>query len=219
MGAHNEHQSLNKKRSKSNTIASNCYLDYIKSKYILKMIFDNLKEDKKLNIIKNNKRIQNRLEMDIKDYKKYSEMYTSIEIEAIPQKLHFSFANTFTKSTNKNYYHIFINNEEELKQNNYIINNNDPKIKIMIDYGVKSLSKLFENCEFKSINFTRFYRKNITDMSYMFYGCSSLNEINLNNFNTNNVTNMRSMFSGCLDELKLKIKSQFKNIKEEAFKN
>ena len=55
------------------------------------MIFDNLKEDKKLNIIKNNKRIQNRLEMDIKDYKKYSEMYTSIEIEAIPQKLHFSF--------------------------------------------------------------------------------------------------------------------------------
>jgi len=27
------------------------------------------------------------------------------------------------------------------------------------------------------------------------------------------------MFSGCLDELKLKIKSQFKNFKEEAFKN
>ena len=36
MGAHNEHQSLNKKRSKSNTIASNCYLDYIK---VLLIIF------------------------------------------------------------------------------------------------------------------------------------------------------------------------------------
>ena len=47
----------------------------------------------------------------------------------------------------------------------------------------------------------------------------SLKELNLINFNTNNVTNMRSMFSGCLDELKLKIKSQFKNFKEEAFKN
>ena len=53
----------------------------------------------------------------------------------------------------------------------------------------------------------------------MFRGCSSLKVLNLNNFNTNNVTYMSGMFSGCLDELKLKIKSQFKNIKEEAFKN
>ena len=56
-------------------------------------------------------------------------------------------------------------------------------------------------------------------MSGMFYGCSSLKELNLINFNTNNVTDMSWMFSGCLDELKLKIKSQFKNFKEEAFKN
>ena len=47
----------------------------------------------------------------------------------------------------------------------------------------------------------------------MFRGCSSLKELNLNNFNTNNVTNMIGMFDGCLDELKLKIKSQFKNFK------
>ena len=45
-----------------------------------------------------------------------------------------------------------------------------------------------------------------------------IKELNLNNFNTNNVTNMSYMFSGCFDELKLKIKSQFKNFKEEAFK-
>ena len=44
-----------------------------------------------------------------------------------------------------------------------------------------------------------------------------IKELNLNNFNANNVTNMRSMFRGCLDELKLKIKSQFKNFKKEAF--
>ena len=47
-------------------------------------------------------------------------------------------------------------------------------------------------------------------MSYMFSGCSSLNELNLINFNTNNVTNMRSMFSRCLNELKLKIKEKEK---------
>ena len=53
----------------------------------------------------------------------------------------------------------------------------------------------------------------------MLYECSSLKELNLNNFNTNNVTKMSCMFYGCLNELKLKIKSQFKNFKEEAFKN
>ena len=51
----------------------------------------------------------------------------------------------------------------------------------------------------------------------MFKGCSSLKELNLNNFNTNNVINMYGMFTGCSDELKLKIKSQFKNFEEEAF--
>ena len=51
----------------------------------------------------------------------------------------------------------------------------------------------------------------------MFYGCSSLKELNLSNFNTNNVTDMKYMFDGCSNELKNKIKSDYKNIKEEAF--
>ena len=54
-------------------------------------------------------------------------------------------------------------------------------------------------------------------MNEMFSGCSSLQEINLFNFNINNVTDMRGMFSGCSDQIKLKIKEQIKNIKEEAF--
>ena len=54
-------------------------------------------------------------------------------------------------------------------------------------------------------------------MYWMFYGCSSLKELNLNNFNTNNVTNMNFMFYGCSDDLKRKIKSENKNIKDEAF--
>ena len=71
----------------------------------------------------------------------------------------------------------------------------------------------------KELNLNNFNTNNVTDMSVMFSGCSSLKELNLNNFNTNNVTNMSYMFGGCLDELKLKIKSQFKNFKEEAFEN
>ena len=71
----------------------------------------------------------------------------------------------------------------------------------------------------KELNLNNFNTNNVTNMSRMFSGCSSLKELNLNNFNTNNVTNMSYMFSRCLDELKLKIKSQFKNFKKVAFKN
>ena len=54
-------------------------------------------------------------------------------------------------------------------------------------------------------------------MECMFDGCSSLKELNLSNFNTNNVTYMDCMFDGCSEQLKDKIKSDNKNIKEEAF--
>ena len=53
----------------------------------------------------------------------------------------------------------------------------------------------------------------------MFGGCSSLKELNLNNFITNNVTNMSYMFNGCSDKLIFKIKSKFEKFKEEAFEN
>ena len=38
---------------------------------------------------------------------------------------------------------------------------------------------------------------NATDMSVMFYGCSSLTSLDVSGFNTDNVTDMREMFSGC----------------------
>ena len=66
----------------------------------------------------------------------------------------------------------------------------------------------------KELNLNNFITNKVRNMSWMFCGCSSLKELNLNNFNTSNVTNMTLMFSRCLDELKLKIKSQFKNFKE-----
>ena len=54
-------------------------------------------------------------------------------------------------------------------------------------------------------------------MSFMFFGCSSLNELNLKNFNTINVIDMRQMFFGCSKELIKKIRNQYNNIKIEAF--
>ena len=80
------------------------------------------------------------------------------------------------------------------------------------------MSHMFSWCSsLKELNLNNFNTKNVTDMSAMFYECSSLKELNLSNFNTDNVTNMRYMFSKCSDELKLKIRSQYKNFQEMAF--
>ena len=87
-----------------------------------------------------------------------------------------------------------------------------------ITNNVTSMSCMFSGCSsLNELNVSNFNTNNVTNMYGMFYACSSLKELNLNNFNTNNVTNKLFMFYGCLDELKLKIKSQFKNLKEEAF--
>ena len=83
-------------------------------------------------------------------------------------------------------------------------------VKVM-SYLVKQRNSL------KELNLNNFNTNNVTDMSHMFLGCSSLKELNLNNFNTNNVTDMNWMFNGCSNELKMKIKTKYKNIRKEAF--
>ena len=115
------------------------------------------------------------------------------------------------------YYHIYFNdNKEEIKRNDLNKNDNVSKIKIIIDYQVKSFEKLFYNCScITSIYFKKFYRINITNMSFMFFNCLSLKELNLSNFNTNNVTKMSYMFYNCssLKELNCNsesIKNEFK---------
>ena len=80
------------------------------------------------------------------------------------------------------------------------------------------MSHMFSGCSpLKELNLINFNTNNVTNMHSMFNGCSSLKELNLINFNTNNVTNMYRMFDGCSGDLKMKIKSENKNIKDEAF--
>ena len=59
--------------------------DYVKCNFFLiKLLFDNLSNKKSFNIIKYNKKIQNRVNINICDYIKASKIYSSIEIEIIP---------------------------------------------------------------------------------------------------------------------------------------
>ena len=70
-----------------------------------------------------------------------------------------------------------------------IINNKE--YEITEEYSIKSLNNSVLNIKLKGID-------NITDMSYMFSGCSSLLSVSgISNRNTNNATNMNYMFYKC----------------------
>ena len=178
----------------------------LKSDYFIQKFFDYIQARISLKIIKCNINIQKRLNININNYKDFSEKFSPIELEIIPaQNKYGPFIKI--KEVNKKYFHIYFNdNKEEIKKTELNKEDNVSKINIIIDYQIKSFERLFDNCKcIESINFKKFYRNNITNMCYMFISCSSLKELNLSNFNTNNVTNMCCMFHSCssLKELNL----------------
>ena len=179
----------------------------IKSDYFLMKVFGILQQKKSLEITKYNKHLQNRLKLGINDYKAYSQLLSNIEIElkAIYDEKHYNFINI--PNEEKKYYHIYIgNSNRETKRNSLNKNESNKPIKIIIDCQVKSFRRLFFYFKcINSINFKKFYRNNITDMTSMFEGCTSLKELDLSNFNTENVTSMNCMFDGCLSLEKLEL--------------
>ena len=193
-----------KEKEEINQIKAKSQIKKIRSKYILQIIFHDIKMKILFNVVKYNKDLQKKIDINIKDYKEYSEIYSSIEIEIKPVN---NKNGQFIHKENENYYHIYFNDsKEEIKRNYLKENENVNKLKIILDYQIKSLGRLFLNCEcIESLYFKKCNRNNINNMELMFYGCSSLKEINLSHISTNNVTNMGGMFFGCssLKELNL----------------
>ena len=171
-----------------------CPLKNIKSKYIMKKIFQNLQEIRFLNFIRYNINIKNRIDITLDDYKKCTNI--EIKIDNIGVR------NFINRIKYDKYIHIYFNDEKkEIKEKTkeYIgYKEKVENIKIIIEYGIKSLEGLFQNCgAIKKINFIRFSTRGITNMSKMFYNCPDLEELDLSNFKTENVTDMNSMFSSC----------------------
>ena len=180
-------------------------LDNIKSKYILKNIFDKLNYVKKLNIIKYNKNLQNKLNLGLNDYKDY---YSKIIIEVYPKNVKEKNCFFFTvRHELKNFCHFYFNDsEKEIDRNYFTKDENISKIRIVLDPEFNIFSRLFQYCEcIEKINFINWRRNDINSMDNMFYDCKLLNEINFNSFNTDNVEYMNDMFCGCysLKELNL----------------
>ena len=202
----------------------------IKSIFIIKKIINKTKKYRFLKIIKYNKQIQKRLDININNYKEFYCSPIEIELTLVNNK-YTSFINIPKKD--EKYYHIYFD-DSNVEVNRTFLNKNEnvKTIKIIIDYQVLSFQNLFENRRYiysiffkkcNRINITDMHRmffgcksleilnlsnlktNNVTDMSYMFYECSSLKELNLSSFKTNNVINMSHMFYGCesLKELDL----------------
>ncbi len=200
----------------------------IKSLYIIKSILlDYIQMPLSFKLIRYNKKIQNRININIFHYQEYSENLSPIEIEIIPKKNTYGIFINIEKE-DEQFCHIYFNNEaKEIKRNDkysIIQSDNINNIKIIIDYQFNSFSGLFKNCtlieiiyikkflrknisdislmfngctSLKQIIFSSFHTHNVKDMTGLFYGCSSLKELNLDKFNTYNVINMSSMFYGC----------------------
>ena len=66
-------------------------------------------------------------------------------------------------------------------------------------YAPTSLKDFFKNCTaLETISGLKYLNTaNVTDMGYMFSGCSALTSLDLTNFNTSKVESMRDMFEDC----------------------
>ncbi|MEE0653161.1 MAG: BspA family leucine-rich repeat surface protein, partial [Segatella copri] len=63
---------------------------------------------------------------------------------------------------------------------------------------VTDMSYMFSGCtNLTSLDVTKFNTANVTNMSDMFRNCSALTSLDVSKFNTVNVTNMGRMFSNC----------------------
>ena len=172
-------------------INRNVGFENLKYDSFLEKIFNYMKKNKSLEIMKHNKRLQKKLNLSTNDYKEFSQLYSSIEIELkILENKYCKFINIRDKE--KDYFHIYFDNSNEEIKRNFLNENEEVKtIKIIIDYPVKSLRGLFAYCFCNtSIIFKKFYRNNIIDMSTMFEYDSQIKEIDFSNCNSDNVTNM-----------------------------
>jgi len=94
---------------------------------------------------------------------------------------------------------IYVNNKKIKFDSKYKIKESkEIKVKFKFKKLLSNTSYMFYDCSsLNSIDLSSFNATNINDMSNMISGCSSLKSIDLSSFNITNINNMNSMFSRC----------------------
>ena len=179
----------------------------IKSKYILKKIFDNIQQIQLLNIIRYNKTIQSKLDITINDYK----LNAKIEIEVIPMEkkeneeieidnyfddkeniyeyVEEKFIRPLMDELRKKKEKKFINVTEN--ESNYHIYFNDDKEEIkrkkrdyiLVCYNITKIRIIIDN--------------GVKSLSGLFRGCDIIKKISFIKFNIADIETMDRLFDGC----------------------
>ena len=128
---------MNKSKEQSK---SKLVFDIIKSYFFLRTLFDLMRKEKSIKIAKINKSLQKKLNLSIKDYKEYSQIYSSIEVELkLADNEYGRFINI--PDQEKDYYQIyFSNSKEEIKKTNLFLEYN------LYHFCEKSIYTLFNFC-------------------------------------------------------------------------
>ena len=97
-----------KEKVEKDQIKSKDRFNNLKADYFLKKVFNNLKTKKLLNIAKYNNNVKKRINININDYKAFSEKYSSIEIEIKAVNNNEDGRFIFQKQDEKYFLYIFI---------------------------------------------------------------------------------------------------------------
>ena len=105
---------------KNKQINTNSDFKNLRSDYFLQKLFNNMKQKRTLEIIKCNKQLQKRLKINIDNYKKFCQIYSSIEIEL---KLADNKYGKFIDIPHEDmecFYHIYFDNSKIETRSNYL---------------------------------------------------------------------------------------------------
>ena len=195
----------------------NCYGNYQENYYILKNIYNN-EFDIELNQI--NEIIQEKndiikythilkLYKDINDINHIKIKYkveeekdnrsSSVGINTIVYSQMKVFGNIFIEN-NKNKCKMIINNKESELMEECFLGSNDNEIILLNIKQITDMSYMFYNCTslLEIYGIDKWDTSSVTNMSNLFYYCNNLKNLpDISKWNTKNVINMNNMFSGC----------------------
>ena len=185
-------------------------LQKLNSKYILKQIFDNLKDIRAYEIFRYNKNIQQKLNIDINSYRELSQEKSPIIIEIIPvEDKHGTIFNYV--SGNTGYFHMYFNDsnkeedsnelgkeeleeeEEEEKEEKEEKEKDKGKEKEKEKEKVKEEKE--DNVKVKKIKLVIDHE--VDSFENLFENCNCIESITFKRFTRINIQNMRSMFWQC----------------------
>ena len=174
----------------------------IKNEFFIETFLSNVPKTRMLKLINYNKHLQSIMEITIADYEK---IFKQIKIELkLVENLNEN-ATFINRIEDKSLYHIYFDDSKKEIDRDYIIKGDKiSKITILIEAVVTSLKNLFHKCKcLKEIDFIKFNRRDILDMSGMFNDCENVTKLNISKLKTDNTTDMSNMFRYCnkLEEL------------------